>query len=83
MWTISTHLKNNELIGQGLADIRQKETPAMCIMQISYPCFVFSFNLQHIRNIRNGILKHLYNLKKRFARFVKHFASIHNVLDFP
>ena len=51
MWTISTSLKENKLIGQGLADIRQSETPAMCIMQISYPGFaVFLFNSQHIRD---------------------------------
>ena len=44
------NLKENKLIGQGLADIRQRETHAMCIMQISYPCFVFSFHSQHIRD---------------------------------
>ena len=58
MWTISINLKENKLIGQGLADIRQRETPAMCIMQISYPCFVFSFHSQHIRKICNRIRKH-------------------------
>ena len=48
----------NKLIGQRLADIRQRETHAMCIMQISYPCVVFSFHSHHIRKIRNGIRKH-------------------------
>ena len=51
MWTISTDLKENKLIGQGLADIRQKETPAICNMQISNPCFVFSFHSQHRVNM--------------------------------
>ena len=32
MWKISLNLKENKLIGQGLADIRQRETPAMCII---------------------------------------------------
>ena len=58
MWTIRTNLKENKLIGQGLADIRQRETLAMCIMQISYPWIVFSFHSQHIRKILNRIRKH-------------------------
>ena len=58
MWTMSTNLKENKLIGQRLADIRQRESPPMCIMQISYPCAMFSFHSQHIRKIRNGICKH-------------------------
>ena len=62
MCTISTNLKENKLIGQRLADIRQRETPAMCIMQISYPLIVFLFHSQHIRKIRNDIRKHLYHL---------------------
>ena len=55
MWTLSTNLKETKLIGQSLADIRQTEAPAMCIMQISYTCFVFSFHSQHLHKIRNGI----------------------------
>ena len=58
MWTISPNLKENKLIGQSLAGIRQRETPAICFMQIRYPCFAFSFHSQHIRKIRNGICKH-------------------------
>ena len=64
---LSTNLKENKLIGQGLADIRQRETSAMCIMQISYPCFVFSFQSQHIRKICNGIHMH----SQAFVPFVK------------
>ena len=56
MWKISI-LKENKLIGQGLADIWQKETLAMRIMQNRYPCFAFAFHSQHIRKIRNGIHK--------------------------
>ena len=52
MWTISTNMKENKLIGQGLADIRQRETPATCIKQIRYLCFVVLFHLQHIGKIR-------------------------------
>ena len=55
---MSTNLMENKLIGQSLADIRQIETHAMCIMQISYPSVVFSSHSQHIRKIRNGIRKH-------------------------
>ena len=55
---ISADLKENKLIGQGQADIRQRETPAMFIMQISYPYVVFSFHLQNIHKICNGICKH-------------------------
>ena len=62
MWTISTNLKENKLIGQRLADLRQRETPAMCIMQISYPRIVFLVHSQHFRKIRNDIRKHLYHL---------------------
>ena len=36
--------EENKLIGQRLADIKQRETPAICIMQISYTCVVFSFH---------------------------------------
>ena len=49
----------NKLIEQSLANIRQRETPTMCIIQISYPCFVFPFDSQLIRKIRNGIRKRL------------------------
>ena len=51
-------LDGKKLIGQRLADIRQRETPAMCIVQISYTCVVFSFHSQHIRKICNGIRKY-------------------------
>ena len=49
-----------KLIGQRLADIRQRKTHAMYmyIMQISYPCIVFLFHSQHIHKIRNNIRKH-------------------------
>ena len=51
-----------KLIGQRLADIRQRKTHAMYmymyIMQISYPCIVFLFHWQHIHKIRNNIRKH-------------------------
>ena len=62
-----------------MADIRQRETPAMsqCIMQIRCPCFAFAFHSQHTRKIRNGIRKHF----SRFAWIVKHFASRHNVTN--
>ena len=36
IWTMSTKIKENKLIGQRLADIRQRETPAICIMQNNY-----------------------------------------------
>ena len=48
----------NKFIGQRLADIRQRETHAKCIMQISNPSVVYSFHSQHIRKIRNGVRKH-------------------------
>ena len=64
MWKISPNSKENKLIVQGLADIRQRETPTMCIIQIRYPCLAFAFHSQHIRKIRNGICKH-------FLAFVK------------
>ena len=49
-----------KLIGQRLADKRQRKTHAMYmyIMQISYPCIVFLFHSQHIHKIRNNIRKH-------------------------
>ena len=49
-----------KLIGQRLADIRQRKTHAMYmyIMQISYPCIVFLFHSQHIHKIHNNIRKH-------------------------
>ena len=49
-----------KLIGQRLADIRQRKSHAMYmhIMQISYPCIVFLFHSQHIHKIRNNIRKH-------------------------
>ena len=51
-------IAGNKLIGQGLAYIRQRETSPMCIMPISYPCFVFLSHSKHICKIRNGIHKH-------------------------
>ena len=50
MLTISQNLKENILIGQGLADIRQRETPLMCVMQIRY-------HFLHSRFIRNTFLR--------------------------
>ena len=45
------------LIGEGLADIRQSEMPAMSVMQIIYPGFaLFLFNSQHIREITGASL---------------------------
>ena len=58
MWKISPNLKENKLIGQGLVDIGQGETPAMFIMQIRYPCFALVFHSHHIHKIRNGIRNH-------------------------
>ena len=61
-------LKGNKLIEHRLADIKQREIPAMCIMQISYICAVFSIHSQHIRNLQQhsqafaSIPKHLYHL---------------------
>ena len=63
----SANLKKNELVGQGLADIRQRETPVMFIMQIRYPCIAFVFTLQHIRKIHNGIHRH----SEAFVIYVK------------
>ena len=67
IWTLSAYLKETKLIIQGLGDIRQTETPATCIMQISYPCFMFPIHSQHLHKIRNGIRKHLL----AFVPFVK------------
>ena len=55
------NLKENKLIGQGLEDIKTKRNShnVMCIMQIGYPCLVFSFHSQHILKVRNRIRKHL------------------------
>ena len=45
IWTISPDLKKNKLIGQGLADIRQRETPTiLCKLDT---------HVLHSRSIRN------------------------------
>ena len=50
--------EKNKVIGQRLADIIHRETPAMCIVQINYPCVVFLFHSQQVCKIRKGIHKH-------------------------
>ena len=75
MWRINTNLKENKLIRQRLADTGQRETPPMCIMQISYPCIVFSFHSQQIHKIRNGIRYHSQAFVKHISKDSKTFRK--------
>ena len=86
MWTMSTNLKENKMIGQRLADIRQREHPqcVLCNLVSHVSCSRFIPNtFVRFSTAFASILKHLYHLKNRFARIVKPFTSIHKVSIFP
>ena len=59
MRTMSNNMMGNKLIGQSLANKRQRETPASgnVYMQISYACVVLLFHSQRFRKIRNDTRK--------------------------
>ena len=50
-------MMGNTLIGQSLANKKQKDRPGNVYMQISYACVVLMFHSQHVRNVHNGIRK--------------------------
>ena len=53
---MSIYMIGNKLIGQSLANKKQKDRPGNVYMQI-YACVVLLFHSQHVRKIRNGIPK--------------------------
>ena len=78
MRTISVNMMGNKLIGQSLADKKQKDRPGNVYMQISYARVVLLFHSQHVRKVHNGIRKGPASLqeKKRSKRTYTNFPII-------
>ena len=71
-------MMGNKLIGQSLADKKQKDRPGTVYMQISYARVVLLFHSQHVRKFHNGIRKGHASLqeKKRSKRTYINFPII-------
>ena len=71
-------MMGNKLIGQSLANKKQKDRPGNVYMQISYACVVLLFHSQHVRKVHNGIRNGPASLqeKKRSKRTYTNFPII-------
>ena len=58
-------MMGNKLIGQSLANKKQKDRPGNVYMQICYACVVLLFHSQQVRKIHNGIRKGPASLKEK------------------